>query len=190
MKKVVLSVLLILCVFSAFASGSTFESSNVKEIDFIKKAYKEVCYGEFVFDAYTDEFGDKTDEYYIGIDCVGTFSNNIAFNNKLNAVLLIDKDAIRIALYEYGHNRVFSAPTSFDNEKAVVKIKYDNGKILSLDSYCNGKSIQIKDAGILIDAIYNNSHVKFSITVDNNHYNFTLNTYGFAKVYTDTFLID
>jgi len=60
--------------------------------------------GIWNIDHYVDDFGAATKEPYISTFVTGTFSNSATTNSELNVRLLIDKDDIRIQLYEYAGN--------------------------------------------------------------------------------------
>lgn len=53
---------------------------------------------------YADDFGDPTKESYISTELYGTFSNSATTNSDLKVEILIDKENIRIQLYEYASN--------------------------------------------------------------------------------------
>lgn len=57
---------------------------------------------------YVDEFDRPTEEQYITNEyyITGTFSNSATTDSELKVMFLIDKDYIRIKLYEYGDNVV------------------------------------------------------------------------------------
>lgn len=73
--------------------------------EYIKKISNSNETGIWKIRYYVDTFGDPTDSGYIGSESImGTFSNSATTNAKLKVRFIINKETIRIKLYEYGGN--------------------------------------------------------------------------------------
>lgn len=83
--------------------------------------------GVWTIGNYVDDFGEKTDEQYVATELFGTFSNSATTNSDLRVRFLIDKDDIRIQLYEYARNHpikgedevTFKVRDSHNNEYTI-----------------------------------------------------------------------
>jgi hypothetical protein len=57
--------------------------------------------GDWQIGYYVDDFGERTDEYFVSMYLFGTFSNSATTNSELKVRFMIDKNSSRIQLYEY-----------------------------------------------------------------------------------------
>lgn len=58
-------------------------------------------FGIWEVGTYSDEFGDATDKKYVNATIYGKFSDSVTDDSDLRVSILIDKEFIRIQLYEY-----------------------------------------------------------------------------------------
>ncbi len=79
----------------------------------------------FVTNHFVDDFGDPTQDLYLGNAFEGTFSNSATTNSLLRVKIIISKDEFGIELNEYGTYKVKS------NYKYGIKIKTKSGDIYS-----------------------------------------------------------
>ena len=59
--------------------------------------------GKWELKYYKNEFGEYTNEKYLTIEGVGTFSNSAATNSELTALLFVEKNSIALRLIEYNY---------------------------------------------------------------------------------------
>ena len=136
---------------------------------------------------YTDEFNQPSGKKYIVVDSYGTFSNSATTNSKLLAAVQIDKDDVRIMLWEYGSHLVKG---TFDYENYNVSILDENGTKHSFTGtiYKSGTRIRFDsdDENKIIALLRNNSTLKIylkSTKYSISTYLFTINTNGFDAMY-------
>jgi len=106
-------ILIIICFFSINLVGITFPNT----IDNWNLGY------------YVDEFGDKTDNWYVKLNATnGKFSNSVTNNSKLRVVMYFDdvNDAPWMRIYEYGTIQVKNE--FYDRVKYPCKFKNNNDK--------------------------------------------------------------
>lgn len=143
--RMLFSTLTLLFLLSCGGSSQK-ERENLKvEIEGLKselQKYKDK-YGEFPIlnpskgkfgiwkvDYYVDDFGEKTKEGYVKADLYGTFSNSATTNSDLRVEFVIDKESIRIQLYEYGGNHPIKGEGFLS-----FKAKDKEGKVYNFKTY-------------------------------------------------------
>ena len=144
-------------------------------------------FSEWEMGEYTDEFNQPTGKKYIIVDSYGTFSNSATTNSSLYAALQIDKDDIRIMMWEYNSNLVKG---TFDYENYNITILDENNIKYYYTGVIYKGSTRINFADSDRNEIFNllrNNHTlkiylkstKYSIST----YLFTINTAGFSEAY-------
>lgn len=136
---------------------------------------------------YTDEFNQPSGKKYMVVDSYGTFSNSATTNSKLLAAVQIDKDDVRIMLWEYGSHLVKG---TFDYENYSVSILDENGTKHSFTGTIYKGNTRIRfgsaDESKIIELLRNNSTLKIylqSTKYSVSSYLFTINTAGFDTMY-------
>lgn len=136
---------------------------------------------------YVDDFGDPTDEKYIGnkLRLTGTFSNSATEDSELHARFLVENESeICMMLYEYGGNN----PVKGSSDTYKIKIKPSSGEPIELsaknwsDRICFGPAHSKK----LTDLMLAGGKLKFSIIETGGYskssYKFTIeNADGFDQ---------
>lgn len=113
--------------------NNTFGYSNAYDSLVNKRLYSE-SEDLWVLRNFVDEFGHSSPNKFITtrypID--GVFSNSATTNSILSAQLMIvDSSNISISLFEYNYSRV----KSFSRERYIVKMKLDDGSIITDEGY-------------------------------------------------------
>lgn len=127
---------------------------------------------------YVDDFGDQTDEAYVSTDIMGTFSNSATTNSALGVRFLIDKNSIRIQLYEYARNHpikgegtvVFTARDAKGTQYSFETFNNDGGDNTALGDSYNTIMELLKSGGqIKFIAVANRfgSPSEYKFTIDN-----------------------
>ena len=98
MKRLLITVILVLGIGMAFA----------QDLDAWFEGY------------FVDDFGDKTDERYIGVGTLGTFSNSAVVNADCGVLIMVADDYVDFRLFEYG----FGNPKVKPLDHETVEIKY------------------------------------------------------------------
>ena len=139
------------------------------------------------FGEYTDEFNQPTGEKYILVDSYGTFSNSATTNSKLYAALQIDKDDVKIMMWEYGNHLVKG---TFDYENYEITILDQNNKKHSFVGtiYKGGSRIYFKDndKSRVLNLLRDNATLKIylkSTKYSVSTYLFSIDTNGFSAAY-------
>lgn len=81
-------------------------------------------------DYYVNDFDEPTKEGYVKTSINGTFSNSATTNSDLRVGFIIDKNSIRIQLYEYARNHPIKGEGFLE-----FTIKDSNNKIHTVKSY-------------------------------------------------------
>ena len=96
MKNLLKSLLIILITLTTFQTSAQWT-----------KAY------------YVDDFGDKTEQAYLGYIAEGIFSNSATNGSRLKVLVVVDKGrSLRFKVFEYGNN-----PANFSPDHITVKTK-------------------------------------------------------------------
>ena len=83
--------------------------------------------GSWQIGAYTDEFGQKTNEKFLFLEGAGVFSNSATTNSRLLAAIYVDSDdVVSILLVEYGSSIVKTSDTY------EVHVKDNKGKVYDM----------------------------------------------------------
>ena len=136
---------------------------------------------------YTDEFNQPTGKKYIVVEAYGTFSNSATTNSKLLAALQVDKEDIRIMMWEYGSSLVKGI---FDYEDYKITILDEDGVKHNFTGtiYEGGTRICFDDddRNVVLNLLRNNDTLqiylkstKYSVST----YLFTIDTRGFSQAY-------
>lgn len=126
---------------------------------------------------YVDDFGDKTEEKYIGFDkyIVGTFSNSATTDSELYVQFLIDKaNGVAIQLLEYGNSFV----KAFSDTDYSITVKRESGEKFTTSGTMpkSNDRIYCSDSSAIIDAISSGEDVSFYIEISNG----AMSTYLFT----------
>lgn len=118
--------------------------------------------------SYVDDFGDETEEKYIGFDkyIVGTFSNSATTDSELYVQFLIDKaNGVAIQLLEYGNSFV----KAFSDTDYSITVKKESGEKFTTSGTMpkNDDRIYCSDNSAIIDAISSGEDVSFYIEISN-----------------------
>lgn len=143
-------------------------------------------YGEeWKVNNYVDNFGDYTNEKHISIDSWGTFSNSATNGSIARYRFILDKDVIRIDIYEYD-----SIPfTFYKNRSLELKIKYDNSTIVTIEGFLMNGGVRIYKYRLtdsynkFIRLLKNKNELKVYFENNGSKYNFKINCMGFTKQY-------
>ncbi len=152
-------------------------------------------YGQWSFQYYVDEFGDKTNESYISYtDYNGTFSNSATSGSKLITKLIVSYSigdtipTFRFDLYEYGRGP--SVGKQIGESTYTLNIKLSNSTSQSYDLYPGENSLYIrfqsKDAESFFKHLKKESSpIKCYLEIDgeysNQSYLFKINPVGFSN---------
>lgn len=163
----------------------TIENLELKEkIEKYKQLYGELQnidinkeFGIWSVGYYVDEFKESTNEPYAHTTIYGRFSNSATTDSDLKVKFLIDKEDIRIQLYEYAMEHPIKG-------KGFIKFKAKNnlGKIIEFKTYNNASGDNSLDSGISYDKfikyINESNTIKFKGIIYNSYgnteYDFTL----------------
>lgn len=123
---------------------------------------------------FVDEYGEKTDNAFIGTICLGEFSNSATTNSRLRVTILVTLDDIRFDLYEYGDNLTkgdgtyqFRAKLPDDTE--IIFTAYNDR------SGCT--SVSSHDRSKVLDLFKKYDHIRFAARTTSEY---SLSTYRFA----------
>lgn len=80
--------------------------------------------GSWQIGAYTDEFGQKTNEKFLFLEGAGVFSNSATTNSRLLAAIYVDSDdVVSILLVEYGSS-IVKPQILMKSTLRIIKGKY------------------------------------------------------------------
>lgn len=131
---------------------------------------------------YVDEYGEATNTPYVWTELFGTFSNSATTDSRLKIAFAIDKDDIRIQLYEYAGNHPIKG-------EGIVsfKIKDSDGKEYKITAYNNktgDTSVKTEDLETLKKILLNGGEIKFFATAgeySRSVYKFTIPNADFLE---------
>jgi hypothetical protein len=115
--------------------------------------------GNWSINHYVDDFGEATKEPYITTFVNGTFSNSATTNSELNVRFLIDKDDIRIQLYEYAGNHPIKG-----EGLVMFKIRDKNNKEFNIrahNSDYGNTTVESEHNRILRNILISGGNIKF-----------------------------
>ena len=150
-----------------------------------------MSFGDWELQSFVDEFGDISDDKFLTTNYLldGTFSNSATTNSELTArLMIIDSSNVSISLYEYDYSKV----KSFSKKRYTVKMKLDDGSIITDDGfiYEGGDRIYIGERGVaetkLHRALKTNQEVKILIKEENSLSSYRIdisNTSGYSHAY-------
>lgn len=136
--------------------------------------------------AYSDSFGDDTDNKYLVLMGNGVFNNSATMNSELKALLFVDDDSFSFRLFEYGH-----IPVKDDDASYYTQIKDSEGVVHDFRLWNSGQSGQIgpfnnpqEDYKELVNIL--NKGGEITVVIHYNHYGesdyrFKMNVDGFNK---------
>lgn len=78
---------------------------------------------------YVDDFGEKTSVGFVHAETIGVFSNSATTNSNLGVGILVDKNSVRIQLFEYARNHPIK-----DEGMILFKAKRSDGAIMSFST--------------------------------------------------------
>lgn len=140
--------------------------------------------GNFTIGNYTDEFGDRTSEKFVGYRGRGTFSNSATEGSALKFWVAMDGPTeFDISLYEYaGDNPVKDI---FGGDAYVIRFKYSETKgQVTCKNHGNRISCGPQNSAKLHQALKISNQVKFSIynqRTTSSQYFFTMNANGYTN---------
>lgn len=151
---IVLCFILIAAMFCGCAgpSGSSAAATPTTEPTSTPKQTPTPVPSYWVLKYYVDEFGDPTDDFYVGSDILtGTFSNNATSEADLALRIAYDDDVgFRFTLMEYGRSKALH----ISSDQKVLKFKLDDniyscnlksGDSISSDVYTDTTDMQTSD---------------------------------------------
>lgn len=140
--------------------------------------------GNFTLGNYTDEFGDKTQERFVGYRGVGKFSNSATEGSSLKFWIAMDSVTdFDISLYEYaGKNPVKDI---FGGDEFVIRYRYSDitGQV-TCKNYSDRISCGPQNSAKLHAALKEADKVKFSIynkRTTSSQYFFNVNANGYSN---------
>jgi len=131
---------------------------------------------------YVDDFGEPTKKGYVYTRTSGVFSNSATTNSDLGVEFVIDKNSIRIQLYEYNSNHPIKGE-GYINFKA----RRSDGKEIEFRAYNNdhGYIIVLSGDKELINFLDKGGSIKFIATTTKSRiiseYKFTLSDPSYLK---------
>jgi len=135
----------------------------------------------WTFEQYVDEFNDPTGESYVTTTITGIFSNGNISGSNVIVKLVCDLKDFQFVLYEHAQTPVSNPSNSTKNYS--IKIKDESGTVHYFIGYLHSGASRIylspSQRASMFRLLEKNSVLKFSITFDMSHYNFTLNSEGF-----------
>lgn len=143
-------------------------------------------------DYYVDDFGDKTKDAYVAGFFDGTFTASIARDANMVAIVYLtklDPNTTCIRCLKYGNSR----PNYDSKDKAVLKVKLDDGSTKSYDMTCYDGEFYCDDSRLVSD-IFGNDEVSCVITVYEQYnfddvddtYKFKIDRIGLSELYEKT----
>lgn len=135
---------------------------------------------------YVDDFGEPTKEGYISATVFGTFSNSATTDSNLRVEFLIDKNSIRIQLYEYAGNHPVKGEgiidyVALDSNGKRWKFKTNNGDNGN-NSVCDFSDSSYEKVKKLL---LSGGRIKFIATADRygspSEYKFTIKNADFLE---------
>ncbi|WP_409433335.1 hypothetical protein ACJ3XI_02200 [Litorimonas sp. RW-G-Af-16] len=140
--------------------------------------------GNFTIGNYTDEFGDRTTEKFVGYRGSGQFSNSATEGSPLNFWIALNSQTdFDISLYEYAGNN--PVKDIFGGDAFVIRFKYDDqtGSVTCKNS---GDRISCgpQNSAKLHNALETANQVKFSIynkRTTSSQYSFIVNANGYTN---------
>ena len=144
-------------------------------------------FSEWEIGEYTDEFNAPTGNKYVLVEAYGTFSNSATTNSTLLAALQIDKDYVRIMMWEYGRN-LLKGTFDYENYKITILDENNVKHHFTGTIYQSGTRIYFadQDRNSIFDLLRSNETLKFyleSTKYSISKYLFTLNVAGFDAAY-------
>lgn len=177
---------ILLDLYSQELSGNSNDSYIGSEIE----TEESKAENPWIIRNYVDDFNRPTDDQYITNEYYinGTFSNSAATDSDLKVLFLIDKDYIRIELYEYGNNAV-NNPYSKDKEYSIKALDAKNGEH-EVGSYIrsNDRCLIVTDNDEFCRILEYGGEAVFIIneTDGMSEYRFTVNLpENFANIYSE-----
>lgn len=142
--------------------------------------------GNWQLNAYSNSFGDVTDDKYLALMGNGVFSNSATIDSELNAILFVDDNNFAFRLIEYGFNPVKNDQTSYNTQ-----IKDSEGVVHDFRLWNSGQSGQIgpynnpqEDYKELVNILNKGGEITVIMNYDyygESDYRFKMNVDGFNK---------
>jgi len=158
---------------------------EVKDVYDEKERVRKLNYtGDFYIGNYVDEFGEKSEEKFIGYKGSGTFSNSATEGSKLNFWIALDSPtSFDIALYEYGGKN--PVKDIFGGDAFVIRFRYEGQTSrVTCKNWGDRISCGPKNSAKLHNALKVSSQVKFSIyneRTTSSKYSFAVNANGYTN---------
>ena len=148
-------------------------------------------YNEFLIKSFVDEFGDETNEKFLGTSVEGTFKNTATTGDKLLVKILFSKkELVRFDFFDYGDKPSNLGLLDSDKDKWFMLAK-KNGEKHNISGSVNGSSwaphkdrnykFGLTYADKVLELFKTGSTTKFLLTKSDSTdtiYNFSINVNG------------